>query len=166
MTLNGIDVGTLLFGLDPAGPPHRDLGLRRAFIGLRSRLSQVRDTQRDEFAEFSPIPAGRPVRLGVIPFGAVDGLLGLSVGHVLIGGRRAPVLAISLEHTRLDLTGIDARAGDEVVVIGRQGDEEITLHDVATANRLHNSAVVPVLVGSGVVRRYVSAPAHPASSAD
>lgn len=157
MTLNGIDVGSLLFGLDTPGPTDRDLGLRQALIGLTSRLTQVRDRERNEFPEFSPIPTGRPMRLGVIPLGASDGLLGASAGVVLVGGRRAPILAISLEHSRLDLTGIDAAAGDEVVIIGRQGDEEITMRDVAVANRLHSPGVVPVLVGHGVPRRYINA---------
>ncbi len=130
MTLNAIDVGSLLYGLEPPGPSDRDLGLRPALVSLSSRLTSVRTRFRTEFVAQSPIPTGRDVQLGVIPLGATDGFLGLSAGHVLVGGRRAPVLAISLEHSRLDLTGIDARVGDEVVIVGRQGDEEITMRDV------------------------------------
>ena len=155
MTLNGIDVGTLLFGLDPPGWANRDLGLRPALVRLRTRLSQVRDVRRDAFPEQSPIPTGRPVRLGVIPMGASDGFVGFSTGQVLVAGQRARVLAISLEHARLDLTGIDARAGDEVVVIGRQGAEAITVQDVAAAKGLYGTAQVPVLIGPSVARRYI-----------
>lgn len=155
MTLNAIDVGTLLYGLEPPGPTERDLGLRPALVRLSTRLSQVRDRERHEFPEFSPIATGRPMRLGVIPMGATDGLLGYSVGQVLIGGRRAKILATSLEHSRIDMTGIEAAAGDEVVVIGRQGDDEITIREVATANGLHSTAVVPVLISPTVARRYL-----------
>ena len=158
MTLNGIDVGSLLYGLEPPGPTDRDLGLRQALVGITSRLTQVRPRVRNEYVDQSPIPAGRPMLLGVIPFGATDGFLGLSAGHVLVRGKRAPVLAISLEHTRLDLTGIDAEAGDEVVIIGAQEDEEITMRDVAAANNLYSPAVVPVLVGRAVPRVYRSDP--------
>src|SRR6185369_11107118 len=98
---------------------------------------------------------GRRIRLGVMPFGATDGLLGLSVGHVLVRGRRAPTLGVSMEHTRIDLSGIDAHAGDEVVIVGRQGDAEISIGEVAAANRLHSPAYVPVLVSPGVLRRYL-----------
>jgi alanine racemase len=160
MTLNGIDVGTLLFGLDPPNSsdlPGRDLGLRPALVRLVTRLSQVRDVRRDDFPAQSPIPTGRVVRLGVIPMGASDGLLGISTGEVLVGGRRGRVLAISLEHTRLDLTGIDARAGDEVVIIGRQGDDAITPRDIATAKGLYGTAQVPVLITQSVARRYIGA---------
>jgi alanine racemase len=158
MTLNAIDVGTLLYGLEPPGPTERDLGLRPALVRLATRLSQVRDRERHEFPEFSPIATGRPMRLGVIPMGATDGLLGYSVGQVLIGGRRAKILTTSLEHSRIDMTGIDAAAGDEVVVIGRQGDDEITIREVATANGLHSTAVVPVLISPTVARRYSGGP--------
>jgi alanine racemase len=155
MTLDAIDVGSLLYGLEPPGPADRDLGLRPVLVGITSRLTQVRTRLRTEFVDQSPIPTGREVRLGVIPLGAADGLLGLSAGHVLVGGRRAPVLSISLEHARLDLTGIAAKAGDEVVVIGRQGGDEITMREVAAANGLYSPAVVPVLVGRAVPRRYL-----------
>jgi alanine racemase len=161
MTLNGIDVGTLLFGLDPPnssdlpGRERRDLGLRPALVRLVTRLSQVRDVRRDEFAAQSPIPTGRVVRLGVIPMGASDGFLGISTGEVLVGGRRGRVLSISLEHTRLDLTGIDARAGDEVVIIGRQGNDEISPREIAAAKGLYGTAQVPVQVTGAVARRYV-----------
>ena len=59
--------------------------------------------------------------------GTFHGLFGLSTGQVLVRGRRAAVLSVSLEHARLDLGDIEAEAGDEVVIIGRQGDEEITV---------------------------------------
>ncbi len=158
MTLNGIDVGSLLYGLEPPGPTDRDLGLRQGLVGITSRLTQVRPRLRTDFVDQSPIPIGRPMLLGVIPFGATDGFLGLSAGHVLVRGRRAPVLAISLEHARLDLTGIDAEAGDEVVIIGAQGDDEITMREVADANHLYSPAVVPVLVGRAVPRIYLTGP--------
>src|SRR4029079_8751971 len=158
MTLNAIDVGSLLYGLEPPGPADRDLGLLPALISVTSRLTSVRDRFRTEFVEQSPIPTGRQVRLGVIPTGATDGLLGWPAGHVLVRGRRAPVLQISLEHSRLDLTRIDARGGDEVVIVGRQGDDEITMREVAEANRLYSPAVVPVLVGRAVPRVYRTNP--------
>lgn len=50
-------------------------------------------------------------------------------GYVLLHGRKCPVAStVSLEHTILDLTDFpDAKPGDEIVILGRQGEEEITL---------------------------------------
>ena len=74
------------------------------------------------------------MRLGVIPMGSADGLRWLHAGRVLVRGRVAPIVGSpSLEHTRVDLTGVpDAAVGDEVVIIGRQGDLEITPAEVAS----------------------------------
>ena len=51
---------------------------------------------------------------------------------MLVGGRRVPVRGVSLEHTTLDLTGVDAAVGDEVVVLGTQGNETITAAEIAS----------------------------------
>ena len=82
-------------------------------------------------------------------------------GRMLYGitfpGETPPVPLIgtpSLEHTRIDLTAVpDAAVGDEVVIIGRQGDLEITPAEVATHHGLglHHVATT---VGPRVARVY------------
>ncbi len=53
--------------------------------------------------------------------------------YTLINDRRAPIKGVSLEHMTLDLSDFeDARVGDEVVVLGQSGAEEITLYDIAS----------------------------------
>jgi alanine racemase len=90
--------------------------------------------------------------------GSADGLRWLHAGRVLVRGRAAPLIgAPSLEHTRIDLTGVpDAAVGDEVVIIGRQGDLEISPAEVAAHHGLglHHVATT---VGPRVARVYFSA---------
>ena len=88
---------------------------------------------RERFAELAPFPVTAPMRLGVIPIGSADGLTSLHVGRVLVRGHAVSIVTKpSLENTRIDLTDVpDARVGDEVVIIGRQGDAEITIAEVA-----------------------------------
>jgi alanine racemase len=97
------------------------------------------------------------MRLGVISMGTADGLRWLHAGRVLVRGRAVPIVgAPSLEHTRVDLTAVpDARVGDEVVVIGRQGDQEITAAEVAAKHGLGPHHVATI-VGPRVSRVYVS----------
>jgi alanine racemase len=97
------------------------------------------------------------MRLGVLPTGSSDGMLSLHADRVLVRGRSVPVLAgPSLEHTRVDLTSVpDARVGDEVVIIGRQGDAEITLAEVARCRGL-DPVQVTLAVGRRVARVYFS----------
>jgi len=61
---------------------------------------------------------------------------------MLVRGRRVPVRGISLEHMTLDLTGVEAAVGDEVVVLGEQGDEAITASEIADWQSAHVDDVV------------------------
>ena len=155
--LNAVDPGRMLYGITFPGetPP---APLRPAFRALASRVIALKElTPRERFAAQAPFPVTAPMRLGVIPMGAADGLRLLHAGRVLVRGRAVPIVGPpSLEHTRIDLTGVpDARVGDEVIIIGRQGDAEITPAEVAQRNTLglHHVATT---IGPRVARVYVS----------
>ena len=74
---------------------------------------------------------------GVVPVGMADGYrpaLNGAENAMLVQGRRAPVIGVSLAHTTLDLTSIPGAAvGDEVMVIGAAEQEEVTLESLAAA---------------------------------
>ena len=136
--LNAIDPGHLLYGFLPSGRTEAPAGLRPAFVALRTRILQVKEVSRPGFADVAPVPHRDGLRVAVIPLGRSDGLRSLTCGEVLVRGRRVPIVGrLSLEHTRIDVTDVpDCRAGDEVVVIGRQGDEEISFADIAARHEL------------------------------
>ena len=54
-------------------------------------------------------------------------------GSVLVRGRRAPIVGrVSMDQTMIDVTAIpDVRQGDEVILIGEQGNERLTAEEVA-----------------------------------
>src|SRR5207244_9577353 len=153
--LNAVDPGRRLYGITFPGetPP---VPLRSAFRALTTRVITVKElTPRERFAERAPFPVTRSMKLGVVPMGTADGLRWLHAGRVLVRGHAVPILgAPSLEHTRIDLSDVpDARVGDEVVIIGRQGDAEITAAQVAARHGigLHHIATT---VGPRVARVY------------
>jgi len=117
-------------------------------------------TPRERFAAAAPFPITAAMRLGVIPAGMGDGVHRLNAGEALVRGRRVPILARpSLEHTRLDLTTVpDAVVGDEVVLVGRQGAEEITLDEIAERHTIDRLALA-LGVGPRVARVYVGSAA-------
>jgi alanine racemase len=156
--LNAVDPGRMLYGVIMPGetPP---VPLRPAFRALKTHVVALKELMpRERFAERAPFPVTAPMRLGVVPIGSADGMLWLNAGRVLVRGRAAPIVSSpSLEHTRIDLTGIpDAVVGDEVVIIGRQGDLEITPAEVAARHGLGLHNVAPT-VGPRVARVYLSA---------
>ena len=155
--LNAVDPGRMLYGITFPGETS-PVPLRRTLRALTTRVIALKElTPRERFAELAPFPLTAPMRLGVIPIGSADGVAWLHAGRVLVRGRVAPIVAgPSLEHTRIDLTEVpDARVGDEVVIIGRQGDAEITAAEVARRHGLglHHVATT---VGPRVTRVYMS----------
>ena len=57
---------------------------------------------------------------------------------MLVRGRRAPVVgSVCMDMTTIDVTGMDVAPGDEVVIIGEQGEESIGVREVAAAIGTH-----------------------------
>ena len=69
-------------------------------------------------------------RVATVPAGYADGVprnLGMVGGEVLIRGRRVPIIGnVTMDQLLVDLGDVPAEPDDEVVLIGRQGDDEIT----------------------------------------
>ena len=153
--LNAVDPGRMLYGITFPGE-ESPVPLAPTFRALTSRIITLKElAPRERFADKAPFPVTAPMRLGVIPMGSADGLNWLHAGRVLVRGRSVPIVsAPSLEHTRVDLTSVpEAAIGDQVVIIGRQGESEITMAEVAKRHGLglHHVATT---VGPRVTRVY------------
>ncbi len=79
--------------------------------------------------------APRPTRVATLPVGYADGYNRLlsNRGEVLVRGRRAPVIGrVSMDLVTIDVTDIaEAELGEEVVLLGSQGEETITAEEIA-----------------------------------
>jgi alanine racemase len=155
MSLNAVDPGHLLFGLRPGGPERQQLDIKPVMRRLISKLVHIHRVRRAADMDLAPFPIRTGMSVGVIPIGVVDGMLSLHCGDVLLAGRRCPVLEVSLEHTRIDVTDVDARVGDDVVIVGRQGDDAIEIADVLAHQNLRIPASVPLAVHQTVPRAYL-----------
>ncbi|MGE0723032.1 MAG: alanine racemase [Alphaproteobacteria bacterium] len=138
MDLTGVDPGRLIYGLSGSAAPARDGTFRPALTAFKTRLL-IRKTIGPDDADPSapPFPARPGMTIGILPLGWGDGLPRPlpPAATALIRGRRAPLVGpVHLEHTRIDLSDVlDARPGDEVVLVGRQGDATLTLPEVVAA---------------------------------
>ncbi len=135
---NAVCVGHLLYGLSPfADASVADVAeYRPVLTEVGSRLVQVSDhPQGSDIAIAGSYGIRRGRRTGVAPLGAAQGLARPAPGsrpEALIRGRRAPILAVSLEHLTLDLSDIaDAEAGDAVLLLGGEGEAAIGLDEFA-----------------------------------
>ena len=148
--------GLLLYGIVPPPLAAADLELRPA-LSLSSRIVAVKGVRAGEAVGYGQRwTAEGPRTIAIVPAGYADGLdtrLG-GRGSVLVGGRRVPVVgAVSMDMISIDFTGVDVSPGDEVVIIGRQGDDEITAREMAAAIGTIPWEVVCRL-GSRIVRTY------------
>jgi alanine racemase len=132
--LDAVRPGLLLYGIVPPPLAAADLDLRPA-LSLVSRIVHVKGVRPGEGAGYGLNWAENTARtLAIVPAGYADGLDTrlANRGSVLIRGqRRAIVGSICMDMIMVDVTGIDVSPGDEVVLIGQQGDEEIAAREVA-----------------------------------
>ena len=106
-------------------------------VAVRARLALIRDVPAGSTLGYGATYVSRqPERWGTVAIGYGDGVprvLGRRGGVMLIRGHRVPIIGrISMDVTTVDLTERpDAAVGDVVTVIGRDGEQEITLDQVA-----------------------------------
>jgi alanine racemase len=118
--------GLLLYGIVP--PPLASTIDLTPVMSLTSRVVAVKGLRPGEGVGYGwRYQASEPRSVAVVPAGYADGLDTrlCGRGHVLIRGRRVPIVgAVSMDMLTVDVTDLsEVRPGDEVVLLGRQGDE-------------------------------------------
>lgn len=130
--------GIVLYGMYPSDEVDPALLPIRPALRWVSRVTHVK-----------MLPAGREIGYGgacviteptcvaTVPVGYADGYRRSLSGrfHVLIRGRKAPILGrVCMDQMMVDVTQIpDVQPGDEVVLVGKCGSEEITVEAIAEA---------------------------------
>ena len=103
-------------------------------VTLRAAIVSIKEIPAGASVGYGrAFPLRRPSRIAVVAIGHSDGYPGAlsGRGEFLLHGRRAPVLEVCMDMTMVDITGIpEAQVGEEVVIVGRDGDREITMGDV------------------------------------
>ena len=129
--------GIALYGVAPS-PAMAELARHlRPALSLKAEVSYVKEVEAGEGVSYG-LRYRLPERstIATVPTGYADGVpwrLGVTGGEVLIGGFRRPIAgAVTMDQITVDC-GDDrsVRPGDEVVLIGRQGDEHIGAHEWA-----------------------------------
>lgn len=140
--------GLALYGLapqfDPSFEPEEPASLRAAraqlqpVLSWKTRVTSVRTVQAGAVVGYNgTFVATEPMRLALLAAGYADGL-DRKLGNrfsLLVRGQRAPLVGrVSMDQAVLDVTEIpEVTAGDEVVILGSQGDQIISAFDHAGA---------------------------------
>ncbi len=132
---NMVRLGIAMYGLAPSAKVPLPAGFRPA-LTWKTIIAQVKTLPPGSFVSYgNTYRTTGEERIAVIPVGYADGFRRAPAhwGHVLVHGQRAPIVGrVCMDQTMINITHIpEVRQGDEVVLIGRQGDAEITAEEVA-----------------------------------
>ena len=148
--------GILLYGL----PPVRVDGFTlKPALSFKTRIIYVKKIGPGRSISYGrTFVAKKEMLVATIPVGYADGLpRNLSnTGEVLVKGRRAKIVGnVTMDQTVIDVTGFPyIHPGNEVVLIGKQGDEEITATDIADKVGTINYEIVS-RIGKRVKRIFI-----------
>jgi alanine racemase len=109
----------------------------KPIMSFRTWVAQLRDVPKGRTVGYGGLfTTSRDTKIASLPVGFGEGYPRalFNKGIVLIHGKRCPVIGrVSLNVLTIDVTDLNSevRLGDEVVLIGTQGDEEITFEEMA-----------------------------------
>lgn len=150
--------GISLYGIDPDPALEGMVELEPA-LTLRSQVTFAKRIDAGEAVGYGHRwTASEPTGLVTVPIGYADGVrrdLGLRGGQVLIGGMRHPIVGVvTMDQLMVDVGDHEVAVGDEVILIGSQGDEQITAEEMAaTVDTIPYELICAI--SERVPRRYV-----------
>jgi alanine racemase len=132
---NMVRPGLMLYGVYPSPQPARQISLKPA-LSWKTRILQLKKVPAGSSISYGQtFVTKRDSVIATLPVGYADGYSRLlsNRGEVLVHERRAPVVGrVCMDLTMVDVTDIGgARSGDEVVLLGAQGQETIAVDEMA-----------------------------------
>ena len=130
--LNAVRAGITIYGIYPSNEVERDIVKLIPAMELKSHISYIKTVEPGAaFSYGGTFTAKKEMKVATIPVGYADGYpRSLSnKGWILIHGKKAPILGrVCMEQFMVDITKIpDAKTGDEVTLIGKDGKEFISI---------------------------------------
>lgn len=158
--LNMVRPGIILYGMYPSNDVDKSIIDIRPAMELKAKVVLVKEVEKG-----TPVSYGRTFvtkrksRIATIPIGYADGYSRLlsNRGRVLIHGEYAPIIGnICMDQCMVDVTDIksEVKVGDEVVIFGAQGNNKITVEEIAQLCNTINYEIVS-LIGKRIPRVYL-----------
>lgn len=134
--LDMVRAGIIVYGLYPSDEVNRKYVLLRPALALKALVALVKKVPAGFKVSYGcTFTSSRPTVIATLPLGYADGYSRLlsSKGEALLHGCRAPVVGrVCMDQLMVDVGHIPGvKIGDEAVLIGRQGGEEISADEVA-----------------------------------
>jgi len=148
--LDMVRAGIAIYGLYPSDEVNKRRIVLKPAMTLKSKIVHLKKVPPGFKVSYgSTYKTPKPTTIASIPVGYADGFNRLlsSRGHMLVRGRRAPIVGrVCMDQTMLDVGHIpDVNLEDEVVIFGRQKDESITVDEIAASLNTINYEIVSAL---------------------
>ncbi|HJD40397.1 MAG TPA: alanine racemase [Candidatus Blautia stercoripullorum] len=133
--MDAVRAGIILYGLYPSEDVEKEPVPLKPLMTLKSHIAYIKTLEPGvQISYGGTYTTQKETRVATIPVGYADGYArGLSnKGWVLIRGKKAPVLGrICMDQFMVDVTEIpEARELDEVILLGKSGDQQITMEEL------------------------------------
>lgn len=139
---NMVRVGLISYGMWPSTETIVSLKNKSNLIDIKpvltwkTKLAQVKHVKKGQLISYGcTYKTLRDSVIGVVPVGYYDGFDRKisNSGHVLINGTKAPVVGrVCMNMFMIDITDIpNCKKGDEIVLLGRQSDNELSAEEMA-----------------------------------
>lgn len=160
MTLEAVRPGVILYGIYPSSEVDRNIIDLKPAMTLKANIILVKDVDAGVSVSYGrKFTTNRPSKVATIPIGYADGYSRLLTGksRVIVNGQYAPVVgSICMDQCMIDVTDIEGsvKTGDEVVLIGKKGDLEITADEIASLIGTIPYEIV-CIIGKRIPRVYI-----------
>lgn len=151
--LDMVRAGIMIYGLYPSGEVKKERVNLKPVMTLKTRVVHVKRVPAGFKVSYgSTYETTETTLIATVAIGYSDGLNRLlsSRGNMLLHGRKVPIAGrVCMDMTMLDAGNIpNLQVGDEVVVFGEQGDEAITVDEIAKITNTINYEVVTGISGN------------------
>lgn len=150
-------MGIILYGLYPSHEVDENLLKIKPVMEWRAHITHIKELEPGrEISYGGTYKTGETRKIATIPVGYADGYPRClsNKGKVLINGEFAPITGrVCMDQFMVDITGIDAKVGDTVVLVGKSGSKELSMEEVSESAYSFNYEL-PCRVARRVPRTY------------
>lgn len=158
MNYNMVRAGIMLYGLYPSNQVDKNKVKLKEVMSLKVKISHVKEIEKGIGVSYGLLyKADKPAKIATLPIGYADGYTRLLSGKAkaLVNGKKVPVIGrICMDQCMIEVTGLDVNTGDEVILFGQDGNNYITIDDVAQNIETINYEIV-CMISKRVPRVYI-----------
>ncbi|MFT5835383.1 MAG: alanine racemase [Sulfurimonas sp.] len=153
-----VRAGIMLYGLYPSKNVNHNIVYLKEVMCLKAKVSQIKDLEAGACVGYGlKYKSDKKSRMATLPVGYADGYTRMLSGKamVMINGQKVPVCGnICMDQCIIDVTNIDTKLGDEVVLFGCNNLNGVSIDDVAELLNTINYEIV-CMINKRVPRVYI-----------